>query len=107
MRKENVLGISSELLAKPIYRIERVDRLVEILETNLFTLASTAKWEDPFENFLLSAKMKVSGRIYTFADHNRFYGSCWTRKGYSDAMWRIYSPNNRGVRLRTSIPKLA
>ncbi len=107
MIRKNLLGISKALLGKPIYRIENVERVVEILKTNLLTLVSTAKWEDPFENFLLSAKMKVGGQIFTFADHARFYGSCWTRKGSSDAMWRIYSPDKQAVRLRTSIPKLA
>ena len=106
MRKQNVIDIPKKLIAKPIYRIEPFDRLIEILRSKRLTLVSPSKWEDPFENFILSAKIKVGQHKLAFADHDRFYGSCWTWKGYSDALWRIYSPDKQGVRLRTSIRKL-
>lgn len=106
MRHYNIIDIPKDVLEKPVYRIEQLDRLLELLRSNKLTLVSTAKWDDPFENFILNAKLIVGPSRYAFADHKRFYGCCWTRKGYSDAMWRIYSHEKKAVRLKTSIPKL-
>jgi hypothetical protein len=37
---------------------------------------------------------------------NSFYGQCWSLTRESDAMWRIYSPNEDGVKVKTTIRKL-
>lgn len=34
------------------------------------------------------------------------FAQCWCMNGVSDAMWRIYSPNNLSVRIRTTRTKL-
>ena len=34
------------------------------------------------------------------------YGQCWSGKRCSDAMWRIYSPDKKGVRIRTRVSKI-
>jgi hypothetical protein len=34
------------------------------------------------------------------------FAQCWCRKGVSDAMWRIYSQDKLGVRIRTTESKL-
>lgn len=34
------------------------------------------------------------------------YGQCWTLNRESDAMWRIYSSDKNGVKVRTTIRKL-
>ena len=37
---------------------------------------------------------------------DNFYGQCWSLTKESDAMWRIYSPNKDGVKVKTTIRKL-
>jgi hypothetical protein len=34
------------------------------------------------------------------------FGQCWTTSKASDAMWRIYSHDKKGVRIRTTVNKL-
>ena len=34
------------------------------------------------------------------------YAQCWCRRGVSDAMWRIYSPDHLGVRIKTTKTEL-
>lgn len=94
-------------LDKYIYRIISVDRVIELFSTNQNTLVKPIEWDDPYENFILSSKIKLtSGEIIEYNYHDRFYGQCWTLNRASDAMWRIYSPNGDGVRVRTTIRKL-
>jgi len=38
--------------------------------------------------------------------HRSWFGQCWTRHAASDAMWRIYSPESDGVRIRSTPQKL-
>ena len=71
-------------------------------------LVSPSKWDDPFENFILESDAKFpSGKIIKGRLHSEFYGQCWTLNRTSDAMWRIYSHKNQGIRIRTSIELLA
>ena len=37
---------------------------------------------------------------------DRVYGQCWTRVEETDATWRMYVPDENGVRLKTTIRKL-
>jgi hypothetical protein len=91
-----------------VYRIISVDRLIELFSNKQNVLVSPKKWEDPFENFILKSKARLpDGEIVDFGFGDDFYGQCWTRHKASDAMWRIYSPSSNGVRIRTTIPKLA
>ena len=65
-------------------------------------------WEDPFENFILSSSIRFpSGQIYSQGNRDSVYGQCWTLQSASDAMWRIYSPSEDAVRIRTSPNRLA
>ena len=101
-------NIKEKELDKHIYRIISVERLIELFSTNRNTLVKPREWDDPYENFILSSKIKLtSGKVVEYNYHNRFYGQCWTLNRASDAMWRIYSPNGNGVRIRTTIRKMA
>jgi hypothetical protein len=92
---------------KHIYRIISLERLLELFATERNTLVKPEKWEDTFENFILKSKVRLlSGEVIKYNIHNRIYGQCWTSQTASDAMWRIYSPNKDGVRIRTTIRKL-
>lgn len=76
-----------------LYRILPFDRAVEILQGSLY-FSHPSTWEDPFESIV---------------DHEKahaMFAQCWCLNGVSDAMWRIYSPNNLSVRIRTTKTKL-
>ncbi|EYC50033.1 hypothetical protein AZ34_02355 [Hylemonella gracilis str. Niagara R] len=76
-----------------LYRILPFDRAVEVLKGSLY-FSHPSMWDDPYE---------------TIVDHDKahaMFAQCWCMNGVSDAMWRIYSPNSLGVRIRTTRSKL-
>lgn len=82
---------------RPVYRFVRIARLYELFQRKQNVLVSPDKWDDPFENFILQSK-RIPRRSW--------FGQCWTRHRASDAMWRIYSPDSHGVRIRASPSRL-
>ncbi|MBX8518004.1 DUF2971 domain-containing protein [Pseudomonas cichorii] len=78
---------------KFLYRIMRFDHAVQVLKGELF-FSHPSQWEDPYETHIKHSY-----------DH-AIFAQCWTTASMSDAMWRIYSPNFLGVRLRTKAGKL-
>ncbi|MBX3640413.1 MAG: DUF2971 domain-containing protein [Nitrosomonas sp.] len=109
MTSENYLNLDSKELDKPVYRIMPVSRLLQCLEEKQLVLVPPRKWDDPFENYLLSAKIKLSD-TGEFGDMGRIrdkvYGQCWTQYKETDAMWRIYSSDKSGAKVRTTPRKL-
>lgn len=89
----NYLNLSRRDRDRHIYRIIPITRLYKLFETRTNVLLNPQKWEDPFENVLL----------HTIFPRVGLFGQCWTRHTASDAMWRIYSPNSCGVRIRTRL----
>ena len=86
------LNFSRQDRDRHVYRIISIKRLYELFDTRKNVLVNPQKWEDPFENIMLRG---IFPRIGLF-------GQCWTRHTASDAMWRIYSRNSDGVRIRTT-----
>ena len=82
-------------------------RLAEVFESNKFVLPHISKWEDPYENWITSAILCEDGKKVSKISPFQIYGSCWTKKSVSDAMWRIYSPDKSGVRIKTTPTLLA
>lgn len=76
-----------------LYRIVRFHHAVEILNGSLH-FSHPSKWDDPYET-----RVKHSRDYAMFAQ-------CWGKKSMSDAMWRIYSPDHLGVRIKTTRTKL-
>lgn len=108
LNNNNYIDIDLKVKDQYIYRIISIDRLFELFSNKENVLVSPKKWEDPFENFILKSKARLpDGEIVDFGFRDDFYGQCWSRHKASDAMWRIYSPKFTGVRIRTTIPKLA
>ncbi len=104
----NYLNLSADDLDRNVYRIVSFERLREMFETNVNVLVSPECWDDPFENFILKCPVILeSGETAHVEFHDQYFGQCWTLKSASDAMWRIYSPDSRGIRIRTTIRKLA
>lgn len=81
-------------MGKYLYRIQSFDRAVEIFEQGELYLAHPGKWEDPYES-----RLKHSAS-------NALFAQCWSMNPQSDAMWRIYSPDRLGLRIRTTREKL-
>jgi len=103
----NLIFLRDSDLDKPIYRIFSFDRLKEIFQEQELTLVKPKLWDDPFENFILSATGRLDdGREFDFGFRDSFYGQCWSLTKESDAMWRIYSPKKEGVKVKTTLRKL-
>lgn len=101
------LNIKESEFDDHIYRIISYDRFLEIFDSCKNTLVKPKLWEDTFENFTLKSKLRYpDGSEIALDTHERLYGQCWTTSKASDAMWRLYSPDKRSVRIRTTIDKL-
>ena len=104
---QNILNLNSKDLDRYVYRIMSVERLVDLFASKRNVLVAPSLWDDPFENFILKSKVrKSSGQVVDYQFHKNFYGQCWTTHKASDAMWRIYSSDSKGVRIRTTVRKL-
>lgn len=92
---------------KALFRYCSFDILLQMLNEKKNYLVKTALWEDVYENFLLKEKLRYKGgTLPREVLINRFFGQCWTRKMASDAIWRIYSPDKKSVRIKTNLGKL-
>lgn len=93
---------------KFVYRYISFDSLLQMLNERVIILVQTSYWEDAYENFIVKEKYfnDKQERIPVNWLSKMFYGQCWTGKMSSDAMWRIYSPDKKGVRIRTRIGKV-
>jgi hypothetical protein len=96
----NNLGVDNPKVH--LYRIFSVERMFELLERSELVLVRPKLWEDPFENFLLRCNLELDTgeRIDLRNEERQFYGQCWSLKRESDAMWRIYSPQKNGVKIK-------
>lgn len=90
-----------------VYRIFPQTRFFSLFEEGKNALTRPEKWDDPFENvFLQSPVVLPNGDTGAFGFHRDVYGQCWTLETASDAMWQIYSKNEDGIRVRTTVGKL-
>lgn len=107
MPNRNFIKISNAELDEPVYRIMSIVRILEMLQKEIFVLSKPKKWDDPFENALLSATVVAStGEIGDNAAKNEVFGQCWSRHCETDAMWRIYSPSKQSAKIKTTPRKL-
>lgn len=88
---------------KTIHRIIGIERFLQLLHEQRLTLISPEKWQDPYEKAL---KKHTDNRC---ASDRAFhtYGLCWSTESRSDALWQIYSPNTLGIKITTTVGKLA
>lgn len=90
-----------------IYRIMSIDRLIEALSTKKFSMVKTKKWEDPFENLFLKSEFRINDVIIDVKSiHDSYFGVCWSLTKENDAMWRIYSEDKRGIKIKTNIKRI-
>lgn len=110
MENGNYLNIKNhDEKNKEIYRVMPVHYLIELFKMNENVLVKPHKWNDPFENFILKSKWRnqfgMTGK-FDKSIRDSLFGQCWTLEEEIDAMWRIYSYEKNGVKIRTTIRKL-
>lgn len=105
-KKSNVLnGLDLDV---PVYRIFSSKRLFQLFKDKQLTLLKPHKWDDPFENFLYSSKAQSLDGVPMSLDNLRetVFGQCWSLDKESDAMWRIYSHDKDGIKVKTTARRL-
>jgi len=105
---QDKLNIQEKDLDREIYRIMPIHRLLEAFDIEKLTLVKPEKWDDPFENLLLKGTAETAGgELLDFSSiRDSVYGQCWTLHKETDAMWRIYSQDKQGAKVKTTIRKL-
>lgn len=92
---------------RAVYRFVPFDILLQLFNERRLYLVKTTSWEDVYENFIFKEKVFRGGKTRKMDNvANQFYGQCWTYKKTSDALWRIYSPDRKSVRIKTRQGKL-
>lgn len=104
--QENIIGDINE--ETPIYRVFPRKWFLELIKNSNNGLVKPRVWDDPFENaFLKCTAVMDSGEEASLEKlREKWYGQCWTTEKDTDAMWRIYSPNKDGVRVKTTVKKI-
>lgn len=91
----------------PIYRYIPIDNLLHLLTNHQMLISQTKLWEDTYENFLTKAKFQWGTTPVSYIGFlPAFYGQCWSLLKETDALWRIYSIDKKGVRIKSRINKL-
>ncbi|MHB8094103.1 MAG: DUF2971 domain-containing protein [Candidatus Aminicenantales bacterium] len=104
---QGYLNLTVSEKSKRIYRVIPINRLIGIFVNGLNTITKPRLWNDPFENFIMRGKGKLrDGTVVDYGMKDSLFGQCWTLHRESDAMWRIYSPDSNGVKIRTTVRKL-
>jgi hypothetical protein len=84
-----------------IYRYVPIRRLLEMLKMQKLPFLTPDKWLDPFEKFNHS----IAG-VDLEIPKNSVYSSCWTLSLEADHLWRLYTPNEDGVRISVRVHTL-
>jgi hypothetical protein len=108
MRNSVLINLDNSDLDKSIYRIISIERLIEMFESNALIFPLVKVWDDVYENFFVKSKLRENnGEIFEIDDNlEEYYGQCWSLLKDSDALWRIYSPNKQGIRIKTTLRKI-
>jgi hypothetical protein len=103
-----ILGIvgKENLNQYDIYKYVDFFRFMEIMKTNALSITKISKWEDVYENWFTKCRIHSETGYVDFSRfQNMTFGSCWSFQYNTDAMWRIYSHDRNGIRIKTKIDK--
>ena len=94
-----------------LYRYISFESFVGMIQNKALTFVFPELWDDPkestpFYDFVQSYIDNPYAQIIYDSIYNKTYGQCWTKLSESDAMWRIYSYNNRSIRLKVSVDNI-
>lgn len=105
--KKNYINFKESDENKSIYRVFKRQRFFELFKQQKLTLVKPKNWKDPFENYIMNATGELdTGEKFSIAFRDNFFGQCWTQKKESDALWRIYAPDEDGIKVKTTLKKL-
>ena len=91
-----------------LYHYIKIEYLYNLLQKKRFILRRVDTWMDKFEcpfdalRFFIDENTRVESMDY----RKCFYGASFTKDEESDAMWRLYSPDMRSVRLEIDVNEL-
>lgn len=97
-------------MSEYLYRYISFESFVGLVQNKALTFVLPELWDDPkegvfFFDFLLSIENQFEKIMY-YSIYHKTFGQCWTKLSESDAMWRIYSYNNRAVQIKVDTDKL-
>jgi hypothetical protein len=91
-----------------LYRYMCLSQFISFIENKKTYLTKLLFWEDTWEvptrKFLSEYDLTLCDNINP-AQSSDLYGQCWSLEGVSDALWRIYSRENEGILIQTSVEK--
>lgn len=110
-KSDDVVYCSRNIVTKIndyVYRYLSFNRLVELIIKKRFFIPQVKTWDDVYELFLAKTTIEKSYARVSYIDSmDSFYGQCWSFKAESDALWRIYSPDKTGVRIKCKLKNVA
>lgn len=86
-----------------VYKIMPLGRVLGLFRNNKLGLVLPDSWDDPFEEYW--GKLLLKAANFDSQDKTIF-GTCFTKEARSDAMWRIYSIDKLGVRIKVDFHNL-
>lgn len=115
----------NENIEKPeyLYKYISFEQFVDLIENERLYLKKISCWEDCYEGYYIEKKLKDGllklklsekikipkkeiekfySKFITNTIKNIIYAQSWIKEDekYEDAMWRIYSPNKNGIRIK-------
>jgi hypothetical protein len=104
------INLDQSILDKYVYRVFSLEKFLDIFaqDINSLTLVKPRLWDDPFENFLLqNVAWADDGQGFKFDEIcEKLHGQCWTLNEDTDFIWRVYSPNKDGIKVKVKIRTL-
>lgn len=90
-------------LEEYLYRYISFETFVGMIQSKSLTFVHPELWDDPkecatFEHYVEQADNFYEKSLLSSLYYKTFC-QCWTKLAESDAMWRIYSYNNRSIRI--------
>lgn len=82
------------------------ERFIHMLRTKRNCLSSPSLWDDPFENLLRYVALDESWPVKISYFGSFLYAQCWSFSQENDLLWRVYSPNGTGVRIKSTPIKI-
>lgn len=98
----------NDLSEIPLYKYFSIENLEHLIKNScLFIDKINESWEDCYENFFLKCNFMINDTLSS-GDKliSGIFGQSWTTKEESDAMWRIYSKEKTGIKIKTNAFKL-
>ena len=86
-----------------LYRYVPFETFVGMIQSKSLTFVLPELWDDPkecasFEHYV-EQHDNIYERLTLWSIYCKTFCQCWTTLAESDAMWRIYSYNNRSIRI--------